>query len=95
MFLCNRRIFKTQEAAAAEAARVFQKTGVIVGLVKLPTLERGPNIEIGAPRNGRPGYRWVQGWIVRWGPSHTTAPMRLNEARDLLRAEWRLLGAKE
>jgi hypothetical protein len=47
------------------------------------------NVEVGAPRNGRPGYRWVQGWIVRYGPNRESSPMRrrdaivaLREARD-------------
>ncbi len=47
------------------------------------------NVEVGAPRNGRPGYRRVQGWIVRYGPDRESSPMRrrdaivaLREARD-------------
>lgn len=52
--------------------------------MKYPHIERGPDIEVGAPRNGRPGYRWVGGWVVRYSPSRVSTPMRLREARELL-----------
>ena len=42
-----------------------------------------------APAQRAPGYRWVQGWIVRYGPDRESLPMRrrdaivaLREARD-------------
>ena len=45
------------------------------------------NIEVGAPRNGRPGYRWVQGWQVNYAPGRVSIPMRRSEAYALLREE--------
>lgn len=46
-----------------------------------PRLERAPfQIEVGAPRRGRPGYRWVQGWIVKFNPQLESTAMRRNEA---------------
>ena len=50
-----------------------------------PTLERGPDIEVPRPRRGRPGYARVTGWVVRYSPTRVSMPMRLNEARDVLR----------
>lgn len=52
---------------------------------QFPRLERGPLIEVSAPRRGRPGYQWVQGWIVRYSESRVSMPMRYNEARGVLR----------
>lgn len=49
------------------------------------TIERGDLIEIGAPRNGRPGYRWVQGWRIRYSPSRVSQSMRRTEAVSFLR----------
>ncbi len=43
------------------------------------------NVEVGAPRNGRPGYRWVQGWVVRYGPDRESVPMRRRDAVAALR----------
>lgn len=43
------------------------------------------NIEVGAPRNGRPGYRWVQGWVVRYGPDRESIPLRRADAVNELR----------
>lgn len=51
-----------------------------------PRLERGPMIEVPSPRNGRPGYRWVDGWIVRFSESRTSTPVTLKEAREWLQA---------
>ena len=47
-----------------------------------PKLEKDVQIEVPAPRNGRPGYRWAQGWIVRYAEHRTSMPMRLMEARN-------------
>lgn len=52
---------------------------------EFPKIERGCNIEVPHCRNGRPGYRWVQGWVVRYSKDRVSLPMRLNEARDYLR----------
>ena len=46
-------------------------------------IERGPLIEVGRPRNGRPGYAWVQGWVVRYSATCTSIPLRYNDARNL------------
>lgn len=58
-----------------------------------PTLERADcQIEVPYCRNGRPGYRWVQGWIVRYGKDYTSIPTTLADARALLetaREDWR------
>lgn len=55
---------------------------------KFPILERGCRIEIPAPRNGRPGYRWVEGWTVRYSETRVSLPMRRNEAlEELARAK--------
>lgn len=48
-----------------------------------PILERGPNIEVGSCRRGRPGYRWVPGWVVRYSADRVSMPMRYGEARNL------------
>lgn len=45
------------------------------------------DIEVGAPRNGRPGYRWVQGWQVNYAPGRVSTPMRRADAFALLREE--------
>lgn len=50
-----------------------------------PILKRGADIEVGAPRRGRPGYRWVAGWIVQYSKDRESTPMRLTEARAELR----------
>jgi hypothetical protein len=50
-----------------------------------PMIERGPDIEVPRPRNGRPGYTWVPGWIVRYSETRVSIPVRLNEARQMLR----------
>lgn len=52
---------------------------------KYPRLERGPSIEVPRSRNGRPGYAWVQGWVVLYSEKRQSIPYRLNDARDLLR----------
>lgn len=58
-----------------------------------PKLEKGERIEIPAPRNGRPGYRWVQGWIVCYAEHRTSIPMRHKEARnEYARAVWEARG---
>ena len=45
-----------------------------------PRIERAEMIEVGAPRKGRPGYRWVQGWHVRYSDNRATMAMRRAEA---------------
>lgn len=50
-----------------------------------PILERGPDIEVPRPRNGRPGYAWVSGWVVRYSETRTSAPTTLKDARHLMR----------
>jgi hypothetical protein len=53
--------------------------------IKYPRLERaGHDIEVPAPRRGRPGYRWVTGWVVKREYA-TSIPMRLREAQAYLR----------
>ncbi len=52
---------------------------------RYPWIERSCMIEIPAPRRGRPGYRWVQGWIVRYSPDRTSMPMRRYEAINAMR----------
>lgn len=42
-------------------------------------------VEVGSPRNGRPGYRWVQGWIVVFSDTRTSQPERYRDAQDTLR----------
>lgn len=55
---------------------------------KFPILERACDLEIPCPKNGRPGYRWVQGWIVRYSETRASLPMRRNEALgELARAK--------
>jgi hypothetical protein len=58
-----------------------------------PFMQRAGMIEVGAPRNGRPSYRWVQGWEVvlpaEGKPGGrgvlTSIPMRYREAQALLK----------
>lgn len=50
-------------------------------------IERGPLIEVGRPRRGRPSYAWVQGWIVRYSATLTSIPMRYREAQALAQKE--------
>ena len=45
------------------------------------------DIEVPSPRNGRPGYRWVQGWVVNYAPGRISLPMRRAEALNVLREE--------
>lgn len=41
-----------------------------------PIIERaGFDIEIPHVRNGRPGYKWVTGWVVRFSESHVSLAM--------------------
>lgn len=50
-----------------------------------PRIERAPHqIEIPHVLNGRPGYKWVEGWIVRYSLHRVSTPMRYQEALDLL-----------
>lgn len=49
-----------------------------------PRLERACLIEVSKPRNGRPGFAWVQGWKVRYSETRESVPMRLSDARALL-----------
>lgn len=55
-----------------------------------PALVRGPRIEVGCVRRGRPGYRWVQGWVVKFGPDRESIPVCLQEALYLLSEEMHL-----
>lgn len=50
-----------------------------------PRIVRGPNIEVARPRNGRPAYAWVQGWIVERAKGIESTPMRRSEAFEYLR----------
>lgn len=53
---------------------------------RYPYMQRAThNIEVGRPRNGRPGYVWVQGWIVVMSPNRQTMAMRYREAQRVLR----------
>ncbi len=53
-----------------------------------PRIERAEHsIEIPSTRNGRPGYRFVQGWIVRYSMHRSSLAMRYREAQGLLREE--------
>jgi hypothetical protein len=49
-----------------------------------PCMERDCMIEVGAPRRGRPSYRWVQGWVVHYAPGRRSIPLRYNDARNEL-----------
>jgi hypothetical protein len=45
-------------------------------------------VEIGAPINGRPGYRWVRGWEVKSPQTgRYSTPMRYRDALVLARNE--------
>jgi hypothetical protein len=50
-----------------------------------PVLRRGAGIEVPTTRNGRPRYRWVQGWFIDYGHGRVSTLMRLAEARAVLR----------
>ncbi|QOR55740.1 MAG: hypothetical protein YHS30scaffold667_36 [Phage 65_10] len=50
-----------------------------------PLLERSTDVEVPSPRRGRPSYRWVTGWVVRYSESRVSTPMRYREAQILLR----------
>lgn len=50
-----------------------------------PRLERGPMIEVPRPRNGKPSYAWVQGWIVKYSETRESVPCTYHEAIDLLK----------
>lgn len=52
---------------------------------RYPRIVESGRIEVAAPRNGRPGYRWVTGWAIEYSATHRTVPMRLAEARAYLR----------
>lgn len=53
-----------------------------------PRIERAEHsIEVPSPRNGKPGYRFVQGWVVRYSLHRASIPMRYREAQELLREE--------
>lgn len=52
---------------------------------KYPRLERGPKIEVPRLCNGRPGYKWVEGWIVKYSETRESVPCTYHEARDLLK----------
>lgn len=53
-----------------------------------PRIERAQHrIEIPHVSNGRPGYKWGQGWIVRYSVHRVSTAMRYREALDLLREE--------
>lgn len=50
-----------------------------------PRIERAQHkIEIPSNRNGKPGYRFVQGWIVRYSVHRASLPMQYREAQGLL-----------
>lgn len=47
---------------------------------------RRTRIEVGAPRNGRPGYRWTTGYFVRIGDGSEMHPPALRrEAYQIAR----------
>lgn len=50
-----------------------------------PRMVRDCQIEIPCIRDGRPGYKWVQGWTVEYSQHHRTIPMRYKEARLVLK----------
>ena len=54
----------------------------------LVMLRRTYDIEVTAPRNGRPGYRWATGWTYTTPKGKESIGMRLNEARDAARADY-------
>lgn len=49
-----------------------------------PRLERGCSIEVPAPRDGRPGYRWVQGWCVVYSATRRSMETTYADAVGLL-----------
>lgn len=50
-----------------------------------PRIERaGFDIEIPHVRNGRPGYKWVTGWVVRFSESRVSLAMAHRAALDYL-----------
>ena len=53
--------------------------------VQYPFIAEGCKLEIPRPRNGRPSYVWVRGWVVCYSDSRQSCEMRLNDARGLLR----------
>ncbi len=52
---------------------------------KYPRIERGPLIEVPRLCKGRPGYAWVEGWIVKYSETRQSIPYQLAEARALLK----------
>lgn len=52
--------------------------------IEYPRLERGPLIEIPKLVNGRPSYKWVQGWIVKYSEMRESTPEKYNDAKQLL-----------
>jgi len=61
---------------------------------KYPRMEKYCDIEIPYCRNGRPGYKWVQGWIIRYSESRISTPVRYHEALDMLNAPEELCAIK-
>lgn len=53
-----------------------------------PRAERACAIEVPRVTRGRPGYRWVQGWRIRYSETRVSEPMRRSEAAQMLR-DWR------
>lgn len=56
---------------------------------KFPILERAHyNLEVPCTVKGRPSYRWVEGWIVRYSETRVSLGMPRNEALyELARAK--------
>ena len=54
----------------------------------LVLLRRTYDLEVPAPRNGRPGYRWVTGWTYTTPTGAEAIGMRLHEARGAARADY-------
>lgn len=55
---------------------------------EFPRIERAQyGIELAHTYKGRPHYRWVQGWIVRYSLHRVSTAMRYREALELLREE--------
>ncbi len=49
-----------------------------------PRMERACLIEVPAPRNGRPGYRWTQGRVIHYSENRVSMPVQFSEAKSML-----------
>lgn len=76
-----------EQEAAAKRWRFAVRLALKFQREPIPVMLRPMRMEVSAPRRGRPGYRWTNGYLVidpNTG-NEIHPPARLNEARELAR----------